>query len=34
MENSVLWHYRSAQNMEYDNAREELEKEISSLKLL
>ena len=34
MENSVLWHYRSAQNMEYDNARKELEKEISSLKLL
>jgi hypothetical protein len=28
MENSVLWHYRSAQAEEYDNALQELESKL------
>jgi hypothetical protein len=30
MENSVLWHYRSAQAEEYDNALQELELQLES----
>ena len=32
MENSVLWHYRSPQDLEYENARSELDESIKSIK--